>query len=264
VYSMTINKSYHTGSASAVALAARWRRRKTMVGLRAQEVLGVLKRAAIERLDSHGRRLFNRISSGAPAALVGQEGIRCGPTGIRRANSGAAPATVSGELVSRMPLRFAVQGAGRRRRAKTREPGDLPERRHPSTVRGARLGRASAAVDTDWSRGWRPPVLYLDVSDSSLTSDGARPRLSAVKIRRTDAMGMPIASPGVPAVRETLSLDASMLGRDMRRIGIGISKKESCCRARDDRSTKANWETLRGGRGANWRTSRHRGIGSMP
>src|SRR5262249_16270591 len=28
----------------------------------------------------------------------------------------------------------------------TREPGDLPERRHPSGVRGARMGRCSAVV----------------------------------------------------------------------------------------------------------------------
>ena len=28
----------------------------------------------------------------------------------------------------------------------TREPGDLPGRRHPSGVRGARMGRSSAVV----------------------------------------------------------------------------------------------------------------------
>ena len=45
-----------------------------------------------------------------------------------------------------MPLGLAMQGLGRRRRVTTREPGDLPERRHPSGVRGARTGRTSAAV----------------------------------------------------------------------------------------------------------------------
>src|SRR4029077_11178194 len=42
--------------------------------------------------------------------------------------SGAAPATVGGEPFSKVPLGFGVQSLGRRRRAKTREPGDLPER----------------------------------------------------------------------------------------------------------------------------------------
>ena len=45
-----------------------------------------------------------------------------------------------------MPLGLAMQGLGRRRRVTTRKPGDLPERRHPSGVRGARSGRTSAAV----------------------------------------------------------------------------------------------------------------------
>jgi hypothetical protein len=32
----------------------------------------------------------------------------------------------------------------------TRQPGDLPERSHPSGVRCARTGRCSAVVTTDW------------------------------------------------------------------------------------------------------------------
>jgi hypothetical protein len=45
-----------------------------------------------------------------------------------------------------VPLGVAVRSPGRRRRATIREPGDLPERSHPSIVRGARMGRTSAAV----------------------------------------------------------------------------------------------------------------------
>ena len=32
----------------------------------------------------------------------------------------------------------------------TREPGDLPERGHPSGARGARMERCSAVVTIDW------------------------------------------------------------------------------------------------------------------
>ena len=32
----------------------------------------------------------------------------------------------------------------------TREPGDLPERGHPSGVRGARMERSSAVVTMNW------------------------------------------------------------------------------------------------------------------
>ena len=78
--------------------------------------------------------------------LIGQEGIRCAAPFPRQGKSGAAPATVGGESFSHMPLGLAMQGLGRRRRVTTREPGDLPERRHPSGVRGARSGRTSAAV----------------------------------------------------------------------------------------------------------------------
>ena len=83
-----------------------------------------------------------------PIELIGQEGIRCATPFRRRGKAGAAPATVGGESFSHMPLGLAMQGLGRRRRVKTREPGDLPERSHPSGVRGARAGRISAAVTT--------------------------------------------------------------------------------------------------------------------
>jgi hypothetical protein len=98
------------------------------------------------RLDTNGLHPFNSLRSGVPVALIGQEGIRCVAPFRRQDNSGAAPATVGGELFSQMPLGLAVQGLGRRRRVRTREPGDLPERSHPSGVRGARSGRTSAVV----------------------------------------------------------------------------------------------------------------------
>jgi hypothetical protein len=110
-------------------------------------------------LDTYGVHTFNPRSSGAPVALIGQEGIRCVSPFRRQDNSGAAPATVGGESFSRMPLGFAVQSLGRRRRIKTREPGDLPERRHPSGVRGARAGRTSAVVTDRVVTRWRPPWL---------------------------------------------------------------------------------------------------------
>jgi hypothetical protein len=100
----------------------------------------------IRPLDSDKAHSFNQRSSGVSTALVGQEGIRCVSPLLRRAKSGAAPATVGGESFSRVPLGLVVQGLGRRRRAATREPGDLPERSHPSVVRGARSGRTSAVV----------------------------------------------------------------------------------------------------------------------
>jgi hypothetical protein len=108
-------------------------------------------------LDTGDARPFNSPCSGVPIALIGQEGIRCGSSFRWRAKSGAAPATVGGEPFSKVPLGFALQGLGRRRRAITREPGDLPERRHPTGARGARLERTSAVVTYDVSRGWRPP-----------------------------------------------------------------------------------------------------------
>ena len=99
-------------------------------------------------LDNHRGGSFNLPSSGVPIALVGQEGIRCATPFQRQGKSGAAPATVGGKSFSHMPLGLAMQGLGRRRRVTTREPGDLPERCHPSAVRGARAGRTSAAVTT--------------------------------------------------------------------------------------------------------------------
>ena len=99
-----------------------------------------------ESLDTRRCDSFNPRSSGVPVALIGQEGIRCATPFQRRGKSGAAPATVGGESFSHVPLDLAMQGLGRRRRAATREPGDLPERSHPSGVRGARSGQTSAAV----------------------------------------------------------------------------------------------------------------------
>jgi hypothetical protein len=98
------------------------------------------RRDTHERLDTDKVRPFNSRSSGVPIALIGQEGIRCVSPFRRRSNSGAAPATVGGESFSEMPLGFAVQSLGRRRTAKTREPGDLPERRHSFRRAGRAFG----------------------------------------------------------------------------------------------------------------------------
>ncbi len=91
-------------------------------------------------LDSHPGRSLYASSSGVPVALTGQEGIRCAAPLQRQRKSEAAPATVGGEPFSYVPLDLAAQGLGRRRRVTTREPGDLPERGHPTDVRWARLG----------------------------------------------------------------------------------------------------------------------------
>jgi len=64
-------------------------------------------------LDGGGTSSFNRISSGVPVALIGQEGIRCVSPFRRRVKSGAAPATVGGEPFSEVPLGFAVQSLGK-------------------------------------------------------------------------------------------------------------------------------------------------------
>jgi len=98
------------------------------------------------RLDRFKARRFCCRRSGALIRKIGQEGIRCVSPFRRRGKSGAAPATVGGEFFSEVPLGFAVRSLGRRGRAITREPGDLPERSHPAVVRGARTGRTSAAV----------------------------------------------------------------------------------------------------------------------
>jgi hypothetical protein len=97
-------------------------------------------------LDTRRNGSFNSGSSGAPVALIGQEGIRCAAPLQRQSKSGAASATVSGESLSHMPLDLAIRGLGRRRRVTTRKAGDLPERGHPSDARWARAGRTSAVV----------------------------------------------------------------------------------------------------------------------
>ena len=97
-------------------------------------------------LDTRRGTSFNSASSGVPVALIGQKGIRCAAPFGRQGKSGAAPATVGGESFSHVPLDLAMQGLGRRRRAATREPGDLPQRGHPSHARRACAGRASAVV----------------------------------------------------------------------------------------------------------------------
>jgi high affinity Mn2+ porin len=97
-------------------------------------------------LDKHSGGSFNFRSSGVPVALIGQEGIRCVAPLRRQDNSGADPATVCGESFSDMPLALAMQGLGRRRRVRTREPGDLPERSHLPACGGTRTGRTSAVV----------------------------------------------------------------------------------------------------------------------
>ena len=91
-------------------------------------------------LDTRRSNSFNSRSSGVLIALIGQEGIRCAAPFQRRRKSGAAPATVGGEPFSHVPLGLAMQGLGRRRRVTTREPGDLPERGHPSGVRWRACG----------------------------------------------------------------------------------------------------------------------------
>jgi hypothetical protein len=61
-----------------------------------------------------------------------------------------------------------MQSLGRRRGAETREPGDLPERSHPSGVRGARMGRSSAAMTGLVTRTEGPPCdVVFNVSESS-------------------------------------------------------------------------------------------------
>jgi hypothetical protein len=110
-----------------------------------------------ERLDTNKARSQTSTRSGVLIALISQEGIRCGSPFRRRAKSGAAPATVGGESFSKMPLGFAVQSLGRRRRVKTREPGDLPEQR--SSFR-----RAGRAYGADFRCG----------DDSNCHTDGGR------------------------------------------------------------------------------------------
>jgi len=95
-----------------------------------------LQRNERDQLDSGSAHDFNRNCSGVPIGLIGQEGIRC-VSSCWRGKSGAAPATVGGELSPKCHWVFALRDPGRRRRAETREPGDLPEQRHLPT-RGVR------------------------------------------------------------------------------------------------------------------------------
>jgi hypothetical protein len=78
-------------------------------------------------VDKSGSAFFHHERSGAPVALIGQKGIRCDLLFRWRVKSGAAPATVGGESFFSLPLGFVRQSLGRRRRIKTRKPGDLPE-----------------------------------------------------------------------------------------------------------------------------------------
>jgi high affinity Mn2+ porin len=111
-----------------------------------------LQQNAIGSLDTNRAGSLYPSSSGVPVALTGQEGIRCAAAFRRQelfrrhGKSGAAPATVGGESFSYVPLGLVMRGLGRQGRAATREPGDLPERGHPSDVRWARPGRISAVV----------------------------------------------------------------------------------------------------------------------
>jgi hypothetical protein len=92
------------------------------------------------QLDSNESRSQCSTRSGVLIALISQEGIRCGSPFRRRGKSGAAPATVGGESFSQMPLGFAVQSLGRRRRITTREPGDLPEQKSSFRRAGCAIG----------------------------------------------------------------------------------------------------------------------------
>jgi hypothetical protein len=122
-------------SASAVSLSPLRRAPKTWHSCHTFQQNG------IGQVDARSKRPFNSVSSGVLIVLVSQEGIRCAKPFRRRGKSGAAPATVGGEPFSKIPLGFAVQSLGRRRGARTREPGDLPERSHSFR----RAGRACGA-----------------------------------------------------------------------------------------------------------------------
>ena len=74
------------------------------------------------------------------AANLDDGGSRKGSKGnavhVRAHNPAAVPATVSGELATEMPLE-AERLLGRRSKATTRKPGDLP----PAAVTRERIGR---------------------------------------------------------------------------------------------------------------------------
>lgn len=78
-------------------------------------------------------------------------------SGLKRLKAMAAPATVSGECCSIMPL--TEQTLGRPSSAVIRKPGDLPVRRHPSCARGVRgSGRYSVVVTILMRFVWRVVV----------------------------------------------------------------------------------------------------------
>ena len=97
---------------------------------------------------------FNSRSPGLPISLVGQEGVRGAMPFQRQGNSGAAPATVGGEPFSEKTLGYAKQSPGRQRKVWTREPRDLPERRHPSGGSGRAFAVAAKSVVTPWRPPW--------------------------------------------------------------------------------------------------------------
>jgi hypothetical protein len=145
---------------------------------------------ANERLDMEREDSFNLRCSGAPIALIGQKGIRCVEPFRRRGNSGAAPATVGGEPFSEMPLGFAMQSLGRRRRVRTREPGNLPERSHLSGVRGVRSGRTSAVVTERVVTRMEPAMHMLEQIPSNDTFSCSRIAKTAIPGTNRSRLGL--------------------------------------------------------------------------
>ena len=126
-------------------------------------------------VDARSKRSLNSASSGVLIVLVSQEGIRCAEPFRRRGKSGAAPATVGGEPFSKIPLGFAVQSLGRRRGARTREPGDLPERSHSFRRAGRACGADFRCGDkTDLSRAGRAAMASFTriLSNSEYSGSG--------------------------------------------------------------------------------------------
>jgi hypothetical protein len=78
----------------------------------------------------------------------------------------------------------------------TREPGNLPERRHPSGVRRARMGRSSAAVTGDLSSGGsdrRGYIVETDVSEEFVHHRAYRPSREDRRRPRDYCRGQPFA-----------------------------------------------------------------------
>ena len=76
-------------------------------------------------VDKNAAGFFHHVCSGAPVALIGRKG-----NPVRLAVSAASQIrSCPRNCRRRVLLQFAtgLQGLGRRRRIKTREPGDLPE-----------------------------------------------------------------------------------------------------------------------------------------